>query len=281
MTGVTEEQADGTCPTVVLLTRTDPANCYIACQLAASRRLCLVAIVTEDRRRGQWQLLKKKIRRAWRQQRWRGVFTLGFAVPWLYWYDRRTVHLQQRTLWGHARPQFPAGVRHEAFPSLNTDAVERLLHGLCPDFLLVSGTCLLEPRIFGRAKEGALNLHMGITPEYRGSRGEFWALSRGDFQNVGLTVHRIDTGIDTGVILLQRRLSVAPEDNERTLRIKNIQVAASLFEEAVVACTTGSLSAVESHGRVSRFFSTPMPWQVWKMRCRRSWARCRGKQGTS
>jgi folate-dependent phosphoribosylglycinamide formyltransferase PurN len=48
-----------------------------------------------------------------------------------------------------------------------------------------------------------VNIHVGITPKYRGVHGTYWALVNNDVENSGVTVHFVDEGIDTGNIINQ------------------------------------------------------------------------------
>ena len=57
--------------------------------------------------------------------------------------------------------------------------------------------------MFELARFGSYALHPGICPEYRNAHGCFWALARRDLGRVGMTLLRIDRGIDTGPVLLQ------------------------------------------------------------------------------
>jgi methionyl-tRNA formyltransferase len=61
-----------------------------------------------------------------------------------------------------------------------------------------------------------LNLHMGITPRYRGVHGGYWALADGRPDLAGTTVHLVDEGIDTGGILGQATFEASPCDSIAT-----------------------------------------------------------------
>ena len=53
----------------------------------------------------------------------------------------------------------------------------------------------------------------GITPLYRGVHGAYWALAEGRRDLCGVTVHRVDAGIDTGEVLAQVLIDPTPQDN--------------------------------------------------------------------
>jgi methionyl-tRNA formyltransferase len=64
--------------------------------------------------------------------------------------------------------------------------------------------------------------HPGITPDYRGSHAAFWAVYRQKIEDVGCTVFLIDSGVDTGDIVTQERISVEKGDSFMTLSWKGM-----------------------------------------------------------
>jgi len=84
--------------------------------------------------------------------------------------------------------------------SPNSREAERLISDVSPDVVIARCRTLLEERIFSLASTGTFVLHPGITPEYRNSHGCFWALANRDLDRVGMTLLRIDAGVDTGPV---------------------------------------------------------------------------------
>lgn len=72
---------------------------------------------------------------------------------------------------------------------------------------LAIGAPILRPDLFRIPRLGTLNLHKGLLPDYRGMPPGFWELHDGVACS-GVTVHWVDEGLDTGPILIERRLSV-------------------------------------------------------------------------
>src|SRR5207237_3424879 len=59
---------------------------------------------------------------------------------------------------------------------------------------------------------GNINLHASLLPKYRGAAPIQWAIANGE-QVTGATTMRLDEGLDTGAILLQRELTIGPDEN--------------------------------------------------------------------
>lgn len=83
----------------------------------------------------------------------------------------------------------------------NDPAVVAFLRELRPDIVLARCKQLLSKKVFSIARAGTLVMHPGICPEYRNAHGCFWALAERDLERVGMTLLRIDAGIDTGPVL--------------------------------------------------------------------------------
>jgi folate-dependent phosphoribosylglycinamide formyltransferase PurN len=84
----------------------------------------------------------------------------------------------------------------------NAEDVRTFLERLSPDVLIARCKFILKPAIFERARTGAFALHPGICPEYRNAHGCFWALVNRDLDRVGMTLLKIDKGVDTGPVYL-------------------------------------------------------------------------------
>lgn len=85
----------------------------------------------------------------------------------------------------------------------NSPAVRAFLKDRAPDLVVARCKVLLRPDVFTIPRAGTFVLHPGICPEYRNSHGCFWALSRRDLGRVGMTLLKIDAGVDTGPMYLQ------------------------------------------------------------------------------
>src|SRR4029453_13492898 len=85
----------------------------------------------------------------------------------------------------------------------NSEEAGSFLTTLKPDLLLARCKFLLKPEVFNAPGKGTFVLHPGICPEYRNAHGCFWALVNRDHERVGMTLLRVDKGVDTGPVYLQ------------------------------------------------------------------------------
>ncbi len=119
----------------------------------------------------------------------------------------------------------------------------------------VFGTSLLRPPLIEALEGRLVNCHLGLSPYYRGSGTNFWPFYNRELEYVGVTVHWIDTGVDSGPILHQGRPEIAADDNPHSIGCKTIQVGADLVCRALAEVEAGDVRAVpqrKGEGRLYR-----------------------------
>ena len=79
---------------------------------------------------------------------------------------------------------------------------------------------------------GCVNVHASLLPKYRGAAPINWALIAGEAET-GVTIMRVEEGMDTGPVLLQRAIPIAPEDDAGTLHDRLADLGAAALAEAL------------------------------------------------
>lgn len=95
---------------------------------------------------------------------------------------------------------------------LKDEAFVHRLEELRPDLGIVVAFRMLPEVVWSLPRLGTINLHGSLLPRYRGAAPIHWAIIRGETET-GVTTFRLKHELDTGDILLQARLPIAPEDN--------------------------------------------------------------------
>jgi len=90
---------------------------------------------------------------------------------------------------------------------------------------------------------GNLNLHASVLPKYRGAAPIQWAIANGE-SVTGVTTMRIDAGLDTGDILMQREIPIAAEDTAETLSPKLASIGANLMVETLRGLESGQVHPI-------------------------------------
>jgi len=122
----------------------------------------------------------------------------------------------------------------------NNDEFRAQLTALKPDAIIVVGYGRIIPQwMLDLPPLGNINLHASLLPKYRGAAPIQWAIARGETVT-GNTTMRIDAGLDTGDILLQQEVPIAPDDTSETLAPRLASIGADLVVETLRGLKAGS-----------------------------------------
>jgi methionyl-tRNA formyltransferase len=123
----------------------------------------------------------------------------------------------------------------------NNDDFRNQLVRLKPDAIVVVGYGRIIPQwMLDLPPLGNINLHASLLPKYRGAAPIQWAIARGETVS-GVTTMKIDAGLDTGDILLQRETPVASDDTAETLAPKLAEMGADLTVETLRQLRSGAI----------------------------------------
>ena len=121
------------------------------------------------------------------------------------------------------------------------DEFRARLAAIKPDAIVVVGYGRIIPQwMLDLPHLGNINLHASLLPKYRGAAPIQWAIANGETVT-GVTTMRIDPGLDTGDILLQREQPIAPEDTAVTLAPALAAIGADLIAETLQGQEAGTI----------------------------------------
>jgi len=169
-------------------------------------------------------------------------------------YIARASNAKIQQLLGDRRRDIRSRTRH--VQDINSPEVITFLREIKPVCGVVSGTSILRPPLVESVPIW-LNIHCGITPRYRGVHGAFWAVAEGQPQLAGVTIHRIDAGVDTGDIVAQAPIDIEPVDTYRTLPVKQYLRGIPLMITAVQQVLDGTLTTYKRTDLESKLWYSP------------------------
>ena len=134
----------------------------------------------------------------------------------------------------------------------NNEEFRAQLAALKPDAIIVVGYGRIIPQwMIDLPRLGNLNLHASLLPKYRGAAPIQWAIASGE-SVTGVTTMRIDAGLDTGDILLQREIPIRPDDTTETLGPKLATIGAELMVETLSGIESGEARPIpQDHSRAT------------------------------
>ena len=140
--------------------------------------------------------------------------------------------------------------------SINNKSSLELIKNHKPDLLIsILGNEIFKKPIIELAPKGCLNLHTALLPKYRGLMPTFWVLKNNEKQT-GVSVFFIDEGIDSGPILVQKKMEI----NDQT-QVQLIRETKKLGMEAIIESLekiyTGKFELILNKDEDSTYFSLP------------------------
>ena len=140
----------------------------------------------------------------------------------------------------------------------NVNSSLDLIREFCPDCVLsVYYRHILSIDILNIVNNKAMNLHPSLLPAYKGAKSSVWAILNNE-KYTGVSFHYMDSGIDTGRIILQKEITIKEEDTAYSLYHKLIGVFSSNFCEAF-DLLMADYNGMEQKG-LSSYFSRKLPY---------------------
>lgn len=199
-----------------------------------------VAIVQETG--GEWSL-KKTLKKLRPDNLFRKV--------WRWLRDRRryTGNPEAKFFFPNGEPRLDHPELVREVPHINHPDVVKLARELKPDLICVFGTSLIRGDLLKEGRLGIINLHGGLSPEYRGADCTFWALYNGEPDKVGCTLHYIDAGIDTGRLIAHISPELHEDDSELVLFWRAVRDSSEVYAEAVARLAQGEQLGLRQPGK--------------------------------
>jgi methionyl-tRNA formyltransferase len=144
-------------------------------------------------------------------------------------------------------------------PRDRIDPFVRELESLAPDVIVIwSYSMILPGAVIGVPRRGCVNVHGGLLPSYRGPHVMQWAIINGETET-GVTLHYVDTGIDTGPVIAEERLAIAPEDDAPALREKLRHSGSRLLRRWWPAIAAGTAPRVPQDESRAKYYPLRTP----------------------
>jgi len=229
---------------------------YVASRLIESGKLSAVILQSPVRLLDHVRWLARRVRR-------HGVIQVADELVFKIYYTLflrradarcRTVHLPTKIGDSSLRGNTQTPVYE--VDSINSERGKAVLTSLKPDLVIMQARELIAKDILTIPRLGFVGCHPGIIPEYRGAYASFWAMSRGEPENVGISVYLADAGVDTGGLVSQRRSK--PQFPIRHFKIESERLmrdGVNDLLDVLDMAERGALTAYRRPGVPSRFFS--------------------------
>ena len=213
--------------------------------------------------------LRKRVTREIRRVGWRRFLdVLAFRAYYRLAHARADVAWERQEL-ERLRGLFPIRPRAPELvvSSPNSPEAETFLRERQPDLVIARCKTLLKEQVFTIPHLGTYVMHPGICPEYRNAHGCFWARANGDHNNVGMTLLRIDRGVDTGPVFGFFRVDADVSESHVVTQHRVVLEHLDAIRDALIAIEAGTAQPIDTTGRSSATWG--QPWLSAHIRMRR------------
>lgn len=145
------------------------------------------------------------------------------------------------------------------------------LKGYAADLFVVVAFRMLPEVVWQMPPMGTFNLHGSLLPRYRGAAPINWAIINGDSKS-GVTTFFLKHEIDTGNIIFQEEVAIAPDDNAGVLHDNLMEVGARLVVKTANAIAEGNVTFIDQEELIKRGNEPVHAPKIFKDDCRIKWS---------
>ena len=241
----------------------DPPALRFALALETHPSVELVAVLCQAGAAG-W---RSRLRERWKR---RGVLALSVVLRDLLGATSRFLRDPRGSLARRALARRLAP-RVLTVPDLHATQVLAQVRAWQPELGAVYGAPILRPELFGLPKLGTFGIHHGRVPDYRGRKTTFWEIYNGE-KIAGVTIQRINAGIDTGDVVKAGEVPIGNKGYGRVER-ETQDLGLRLFVEAILEARTGHTVGAPQPAAGGRYYGQPKSADFLKL-----WLRVLGRR---
>lgn len=138
---------------------------------------------------------------------------------------------------------------------INSPDLRKYISSFNPDIIAVLGSSVIKQEMISLPSVAMINIHSGLSPYYRGTWSYGWPIVNREPEYIGVTVHHINAGIDTGDIIFQTKPVLQKDDGLNAIFLKVIAEGIELAVKAIEEISArGSVASYRQPGNTGRLY---------------------------
>lgn len=162
---------------------------------------------------------------------------------------------QMRTICGYK--EYPKECEYSYINDVNDDACISVIQKKGPDMILTYGTGILKSDTIKKLGKNIYNIHSSILPYYRNVHSDFWAYMDNRKDLIGVTIFKLDAGIDTGDIALQRSCKLEGMHRLYEYKAENLKNIPDMVNEFLQKFFCGEIYPMPQEQAIATIAKTP------------------------
>lgn len=170
-----------------------------------------------------------------------------------YFLNRKYRHIYKQLL---EQINFPDYIEHEV-DDINSYEAEEILKNSNIDILIVFGGKIIKSNILSLPKRESYTLHLGWSPDYKGSHCLHWAIYDENISKLGLSILTLSNNVDSGEIVLRKKLDLSTIKDEYDLIVKAQMMAIEEIIDVIKEIKkTNKLPITQTQNRSGKVYSS-------------------------
>ncbi len=218
----------------------------------------------------KWKRIRREVNRV---GAWRFLDVLAFRVYYRFFLASadRTWEMGKIQELCHKYPALSASTPILEIANPNSAEAREFIRKAAPDLMIARCKTLLKEEIYSIPTSGTVVMHPGICPEYRNAHGCFWAFANNDLERVGMTLLRIDRGVDTGPVFQHYYCNYDElKESHIIIQYRTVFDNLDLIRDKLIEIADRRAVPLETLGRASGEWGQPWlsKYLRWKRRAR-------------
>ncbi|MFT3982365.1 MAG: formyltransferase family protein [Lachnospiraceae bacterium] len=204
---------------------------------------------------------KKKLTRLIKKYKWTKLFSFIIDMGALFFYDKIMCYKMKKLLGKQCNENFD----FFHIEDVNEDRCIQYINEFEPDLILIYGTGIVSEKTLQQIQCDFFNIHSSVLPYYRNVHSDFWAYLNDEYDKIGITIFKLNEGIDTGKIAKQKVCDIPFHSKLEEYKVRNLKIIVELIPVFIETYFMGKLDFLEQDEKAAFATQTPTANDILKL----------------